>query len=701
MNKKGLFITGTGTGIGKTVAASAIAHLLVKGGYDVGVMKPVQTGAKKKDGVLFSKDLDLMRKMANVHDPDWQAMPYAFSASLSPYHAAVKAKMPIELAVIASMFKKLQEKSDMVIVEGAGGLMVPLTETELWPDLVRQLDIPIVIVTHPELGMIHQTLSAVLAAQMYGLECAGIMVVETKKKKHPEVDTQLLEKQTGLKMLGLLPYTACLKKKPCDYAGFRAHVEKNLDPKQLIDFIEQKERGNLQKRLEKSDRQNIWHPFTQMREWEQESMLIIDSASGQKLKDLQGRTYYDGHSSYWVTVHGHCEPRLVKKLARQAARLEHSTFLGLSNRPAIELAEKLVQITPPNLTKVFYSDNGSTAVEVALKMAFQYQSQKKDKKPKKKKFVALGNAYHGDTLGAVSVGGIEMYKNIYRELLVEALLVPSPYCYRCPIGREYPDCTLACASEMEQTIAERHEEIAAFVIEPMVQCPGGIITAPHGYLKKVRELCDRYDILMIADEVAVGFGRTGRMFACEHEEVQPDLMALAKGLAGGMLPLAATLATQEIYEAFLGSYDERKTFFHGHTFTGHPLGCATALENITMMEENKIVESLEEKSQFLRDELVRFENLPHVGDVRLAGLIVGIELVKDTETKEPFTPSIRTGHKVAMEARKNGLLVRPLGDVMVLFPILSAKKSELKKMTGILYESIAAVTGSFEGSKNL
>ena len=701
MRHKGLFITGTGTGIGKTVAASAIAHLLVKEGYDVGVMKPVQTGAKKKDGVLFSPDLDIMRKMSGANDPDWIAMPYAFRHALSPYHAAKKAKLPIDISTIASMFEKLQSSRDFVIVEGAGGLMVPLTQSELWPDLVRLLSIPIVIVTTPELGMIHDTLATALAAENYGLECAGLFVVETKKKKTPDLDREFIEKHTRLKILGRLPYTTAVTKSEINAAAFRSHVEKHIDPAELISFIERKGSASAQKKLEKADRENCWHPFTQMREWEQESVLIVDSGAGGRLKDIHGNSYYDGHSSYWVNVHGHSHPRMVRSVARQAARLEHSTFLGLSNRPAIELAEKLVEITPENLERVFYSDNGSTAVEVALKMAFQYQMQRADKKPNKKKFVALVNGYHGDTLGAVGVGGIDVYRNIFKELLPEALFVHSPYCYRCPVGKEYPDCTLACALDVESLLEKRHEEIAAFVIEPMVQCPGGIITAPHGYLKKMRELCDRYDILMIADEVAVGFGRTGRMFACEHEEVLPDLMALSKSLAGGMLPLAATLATQKIYEAFLGSYDERKTFFHGHTFTGHPLGCAAALENIRMMEEFKTVESVEEKSQFLRDELVRFENLPCVGEVRQMGMIVGIELVKESETKKVFDPPLRTGHRVAMEARKNGLIVRPLGDVVVLFPILSSKNRELKDMADILYDAVASVTGSFDGSENL
>ncbi|MFQ5433158.1 MAG: adenosylmethionine--8-amino-7-oxononanoate transaminase [Nitrospinota bacterium] len=540
-----------------------------------------------------------------------------------------------------------------------------------------------------------------MAAENYGLDCAGLFVVETKRKKTPDLDTEFVEKQTGLKILGRLPYTSALSKGKIDASAFRSHVEKHIDPAELFSFIKRRESSREQKRLEKADRQNIWHPFTQMREWEQESILIVESGSGRKLKDIQGNSYYDGHSSYWVNIHGHSHPRMVRSVARQAARLEHSTFLGLSNKPAIELAEKLVEITPEKLERVFYSDNGSTAVEAALKMAFQYQMQRENKKPKKKKFAALVNAYHGDTLGAVGVGGIDFYRNIFKELLAEALFVPSPYCYRCPLDKEYPDCALACALEVESLLAKHHEEIAAFVIEPMVQCPGGVITAPHGYLKKVRELCDKYDILMIADEVAVGFGRTGRMFACEHEDIRPDLMALSKSLAGGMLPLAATLATQKIYEAFLGGYDERKTFFHGHTFTGHPLACAAALENLRMMREFKTVESVEEKSQSLRDELVRFENLPCVGEVRQTGMIVGIELVMERETKKPFDASLRTGHRVAMEARKNGLIVRPLGDVVVLFPILSSENRELKEMAGILYDAVAAVTGGFKESENL
>lgn len=694
MKRRGLFITGVGTGVGKTVAAGAVAHLLVKDGYDVKIMKPVQAGAlKKKDGRKVSPDLEFIRKASRCggHN-DISSLPYAFSSALSPYHAATKAKQTIDLKKIAVAFSDLKKDCDLVIVEGAGGLMAPLTEEESWPALIRLLDIPLIIVTHTALGMIHDTISAVMAAELHGLEMAGFIIVETSGKKHPEPDTALLEKHTRLPLLGILPHTRALEKKDPDFQKFRLHVEKHIAVKPITDFIERRGSAALQKQLEKIDKEKIWHPFTQMREWEEEPTLIISSGSGTLLKDIKGRSYYDGHSSYWVNVHGHCHPGLVRTLTRQAGRLEHSTFLGLSNRPAIELAEALLNIAPSSLERVFYSDNGSTAVEAGLKMAFQYHKQKSGTTAKKTKFATLVNAYHGDTMGAMGVGGIELYRNIFGPIISEAVFIHSPYCYRCPLDKIFPACSLACAVEMEKTIARRHEEIAAFVVEPIVQCPGGIITAPRGYFRRIREVCDRYDILLIADEVAVGFGRTGRMFACEHEEVQPDIMAISKSFAGGMLPLAATLATREIFDVFRGTYDECKTFFHGHTFTGHPLACAVALENIRLMAQEDTLASVEFKSQFMADELVRFENLPHVGDIRQAGMIVGVELVKNRETKEPFTPSMRTGHMVAMEARKKGLIIRPLGDVMSLFPILSSETNELREMAEILYDSITAAT---------
>ncbi len=695
MRHKGLFVTGVGTGIGKTAAAGAIAHLLRKNGYDVGVMKPVQTGTGPK---AKNPDIAFLKQMAGSNDPVQLCVPYIFKAPLSPYHAAAMEKRSVRVAAIADAFNALLRKNDLVIMEGAGGLIVPLTKETFWPDLIRALNVPVLIVTHPELGMIHQTISTVMAAEMYGLEMAGIMIVEKTKKKHPPLDIKWLEKRTGLPVLGVLPYTTSLKRGKTDYGRFRSHVEKNIKPKAIIDFLERAKCSREHRLLEELDKKNVWRPFTQMREWQGENEVIIDSGFGTGLTDLYGKTYYDGQSSYWVNIHGHGNARLTRTLTRQAARLEHATFLGLGNKPAIELAQRLLELAPDELAKVFYSDNGSTAVEVGMKMAYQYFRQLDPPQAKRTRFVALEQAYHGDTLGAVAVGGIETYRDKFDGILPEVLFAPSPYCYRCTLDKAFPECSLACARKMEEMIEKDHSEIAAFIIEPMVQCPGGIITAPHGYLKRVREVCNRYGILMIADEVAVGFGRTGRMFACEHEDVCPDIMALSKSMAAGVLPLAATLVTQKVYDAFLGAYDERKTFFHGHTFTGHPPACAVALENLDLFKKKKIIRSLEEKSQFLRDNLIRFDNLPCVGDIRQLGMIVGIELVKDRETREPFKPSLRIGHQVILEARKRGLLIRPLGDIIVFFPILAARAKEIKNMTDIIYDSISAVTGSFEES---
>ncbi len=689
MGHSGLFITGVGTGVGKTITSAAIAHLLKKNGHAVDLMKPAQTGTNGKKP--FLEDIGLIKKLSAADTPDSLASPYRFKAPLSPYHAALKENKKISLKKITGKFKQIQkERKSFIIVEGAGGLMVPLTEKQFWPDLIKMLDIPIVIVTTPALGMIHQTLSTILTAEMYGLDIAGIVIVETDKKKHPDIDTKWLEKNAGCKILATLPFTGSINSPK----RFRAYAEKHLPSEPFVNLLKKKENSRLQKKLEKSDRQHIWHPFTQMKEWMEEDMLIVDSASGTKLKDIHGNSYYDGHSSYWVNIHGHSHPKLMRSLHRQSAKLDHATFLGLTHQPAIELAEKLVEITPQNLRKVFYSDNGSTAVEVGIKMSVQYFRQReKKRKPKKTKLMALGEAYHGDTLGAVAVGGVKMYRKIFAPLLADTVFAPSPYCYRCTVGKEFPECGLSCAEEMERIVKANHESIAAFVIEPMVQSPGGIIISPPGYLKRVRDICYEYDIIMIADEVAVGFGRTAKMFACEHENVEPDIMALSKSIGAGVTPLAATLATDEIYNAFIGNYDDKKTFFHGHTFTAHSPACAVALESLKLFGDGKLLAKVEEKSARIGDFLVKFEDLPHVGDIRQLGMIIGIEIVGNKESRKRFTPSKRTGHAISMEARKRGLIVRPLGDIMVLFPILESMEDELEDMVNILHESIAAVTG--------
>ncbi|MDD4600216.1 L-Lysine--8-amino-7-oxononanoate transaminase [bioreactor metagenome] len=442
--------------------------------------------------------------------------------------------------------------------------------------------------------------------------------------------------------------------------------------------------------IELKDKQYLWHPFTQMKDWTENKQVIIAAANGTKLIDTEGNEYYDGVSSLWVNIHGHRKAELNQAIIDQLDKIAHSTMLGLINIPATELAEQLVKITPPGLEKVFYSDDGSTAVEVALKMAFQYWQFKGQ--PNKQKFIALNQAYHGDTVGTVSVGGIDLFHRVFKPLLFAPIHIPSPSCYHCQLADNNETCGMTCLEPLEQVLTTHHTEIAGLIIEPLVQAAAGMLMSPPGYLKKVRLLTEKYNVLLIADEVATGFGRTGKMFACEHEAVSPDLMALSKGITGGYLPLAATLTTNEIYNTFLGEYTDKRTFYHGHSYTGNQLACAVALANLKVFRDEKVIEGLASKIETINTKLEKIKTLNYVGNVRHRGMIVGIELMKDKQTKKPFPWSDATGAKVCLHARKYGLMIRPVGDVVIFMPPLSSTTGELTEMLEILYKSIQEVT---------
>ena len=422
--------------------------------------------------------------------------------------------------------------------------------------------------------------------------------------------------------------------------------------------------------LLQADRRHVWHPFTQQRGWsEDETPLVIDHAQGTTLYDVDGNAYIDGVSSLWCNVHGHRHPVIDDAIRAQLDRVAHSTMLGLSHEPAIELAERLVAIAPAGLTRVFYSDSGSTAVEIALKMAVQWWAQRGE--PQRTGFIWLQNAYHGDTLGAVSVGGIDLFHELYRPLLFET--------WPARVGD---------IEHLRGLLAEHGERVAAMIVEPLVQGAAGMLLAPDGYLRQVRELCDAHGILLICDEVATGFGRTGRMFACEHEDVRPDLLCVGKGLTGGYLPLAATLATERIYEGFLGRFDEYRTFFHGHTYTGNPLACAAAIATLDVFEQERTMELIGPKIDLL-DRLLtqRVAPLAAVAEVRRRGLMVGIELAGGG-------PGERLGHQVIEAARRRGAIIRPLGDVVVLMPALAITEHDLRRLVAITASAIEEVTGT-------
>jgi adenosylmethionine-8-amino-7-oxononanoate aminotransferase len=427
-----------------------------------------------------------------------------------------------------------------------------------------------------------------------------------------------------------------------------------------------------------------------MADWLREDPLVVDAADGVYLVDTLGNRYLDGVSSLWCNVHGHRVPEIDRAVRDQLDRIAHSTLLGLASTASIECAEALAALVPRGLTRVFFSDAGATAVEIALKMAFQHHQLRGD--TERKEFVALRGGYHGDTIGAVSLGGIDLFHRIFKPLLFGVHHAPQPYCYRCPLGKSLPSCQMACAEEVEEIFAAREGRIAALVLEPVMQGADGMIAQPPGYVRRMRELCDRHGALLVCDEVATGFGRTGTMFAVEQEGVVPDILTVAKGITGGYLPLAATITTEGVFESFLGPFDAQKTFFHGHTYAGNPLACAAATASMRLLRDRKVIEGLPAKIAALADALAPAARMEHVGEVRQRGLMVGIELVRDRATKEEYAYGLRAGHQVTLEARRLGAVLRPLGNVVVLMPPLAMTEAELRALAGIALASIEKVT---------
>ena len=441
--------------------------------------------------------------------------------------------------------------------------------------------------------------------------------------------------------------------------------------------------------LRQLDKQHIWHPFTPMKLWSESDPLVITDADGMYLIDSDGRRYLDGVSSLWCNVHGHRVKEIDDAIRAQLLRFAHSTMLGLTNEPAIVLADRLMKLVPPGLSKIFYSDSGATATEIAFKMAAQYWFNVG--RPEKNEFIGFTEAYHGDTVGAMSIGRMPGFHKPYFPLLFKVHFAPTPLVYRAPAACGLTDAEgikVFCVDALRKVLEQHAHKLAAICIEPIVQGAGGMIIQPTGFLREVRRLADEHDVLLICDEVAVGFGRTGKMFACEHENAAPDLMCVAKGISAGYLPLAATLATQKIYDAFLGEPWEGKTFYHGHTYTGNALACAAAIASLDLFERNHLVESVATKAKSLASMLAELRDLPNVGDIRQKGFMVGIELVKDKKTREPFDPRLRVGARICERVRNHGVILRPLGDVVILMPPLAMGVEDLRTIVSAVRDSI-------------
>jgi len=431
--------------------------------------------------------------------------------------------------------------------------------------------------------------------------------------------------------------------------------------------------------LASKDKRYIWHPFTEMTSWLKSEPLIIKKGKGALLWDIQGREYIDGVSSLWTNVHGHRVIKIDNAIKNQLDKIAHSTLLGLGNVPSILFAEALSKHLPGNMERIFYSDSGATAMEIAVKLAFAHWHYLG--KSEKNTFIRFEGAYHGDTIGSVSVGGMDIFHKLYNPLLFEAPMAPYPFVYGRPKGRSKQEFIRDCYKRIEALVKNEAHRCGALIIEPLVQGAAGIRTAPKGFLKFLRRLCDENELLLIVDEVATGFGKTGKMFACEHEKVIPDLMAMAKGISGGYLPLAATAVSENIFNSFLGAKKDLRTFFHGHTYTGNPLACAGAVASLEIFESEKVINNLAPKIDALEKGLQGLLEHPKVGDVRNAGLMWGIELVDDKNERRPFDPGLKMGARVCEQIRNHQVITRPLGDVIVIMPPLCISKKQIEKIS--------------------
>jgi adenosylmethionine-8-amino-7-oxononanoate aminotransferase len=437
------------------------------------------------------------------------------------------------------------------------------------------------------------------------------------------------------------------------------------------------------------DLRHSWHPYTQMSTLATEPPMLIDRAEGLFLIDAEGNRYYDAISSWWCVVHGHGHPGIREAVTRQMERLDHVLFAGATHEPAVRLASRLAAIAPEGLSRVFFSDNGSTAVEVALKMSLQ--SWRNLGREERTGFVCLDHGYHGDTTGCMSVSGVDAFLRAFRPILFPARRVPSPYCYRCPVGKTYPGCGASCVDALGEALREGGETVAAVILEPLLLGAGGMIVYPPEYLSRAAALARAHGVHLILDEVATGFGRTGTMFACEQAGVSPDFLCLSKGLTGGTMPLAATLTTAEVYNSFLGGPDSGKTFYHGHTYTANPIGCAAALASLDLFEEEELVDRVARLAPRLAEGVRELAGLPLVGDVRGIGMVAALELVSDKETKEPLPGTAPVFREIRLEGLRRGLFLRPLGNVVYLFLPQAVTRESLDDIVDRFGETLRAV----------
>ena len=658
-------ITGTGTGVGKTVLAAALCAALRRRGMDCRAIKAVATGvppgADAEDAVLLGGAMGTAAS---------EAVLATFALPRSPLAAAAAEGRELDVEALARSIEAAAAGCDLLLVEGVGGLLVPLAARHTVRDLLRRLDADVVIAALAGLGTINHTALTVEAALGSGLRLIGVVLVDAAGDEPAFVaeNAAQIADQCGVPVLGVLP-----------------HLDDATDIDALADAAGALDlsaltapRPDASEAVVAADRRHLWHPFTQTSDWREEAPLVIRSGDGSWLRDEAGHRYLDGISSLWCTVHGHAHPALDRAAREQLGRIAHSTFLGQTHAPGALLAEELAEVAPPGLTRVFYCEAGAAAVEAALRIALL--AQRHAGHPERSRFVALGDAYHGDTAGAVSVGRSEPFHTGLDPILFPARTVPSPHLDEAGSLRALSDL-----------LDREGDRVAALIVEPRVQAAAGMLTHSDRWLAEAAALARRHGALLIADEVATGFGRTGDLFASGGAGVAPDILCLGKGLTGGYLPLSAVLTTEELFDRFTAPYAEHRTLYYGHTYTGNPVACAVARASLRLFEEEGTLASARRLAATLAGLLAeRVAPMPGVFEIRSRGVMTGIELRGGAT---PLDPALRTGRRVILAARRRGVVVRPLGDVVVLNPPLTMTDAEAEILVAAVAGAIAEVTG--------
>ncbi len=690
--RKGFFITGSGTNVGKTVATSILLGLADKFGINAAVMKPVQTGSlKDQDGRLLSPDLQQVLKLnaRSFSAEDMQLMSsYNFGPACSPHLAAKMADSEISIPKIESDFRKLSEKFDFMFVEGAGGAYVPLSDSEDMTDLIKALKLDAIIVTDLKLGTLNHTLLTIDGLKSKGITIAGIILNKTEDCEQDrfiyEDNYNYIKEKCGVPVLFKIDRFEDLN--PEVVSDFCGTLSRDDSLKNLFNFDTQTETDALKQK----DIAHLWHPFTDIEQFKNaKDYHLITAANGSFLTDINGKKYLDGISSWWCVNLGHSNPQVLSALQQAAPRLQQSILGSISHKDAVLLSEELAEVLPGDLNHIFYASDGSSAVEAALKIALQYWWN--NDAPEKNRFVHLDGSYHGDTLGAVSVGYIDSFHASLKHIIRKNYTAETPHAIDyCPHGYNNTECSQRCFHSIENILREKQSEIAAVIVEPLCLAAGGMRIYSAEYLKKLSQLCKELNILLIADEIAVGFGRTGKMFASNHAQITPDIMVLGKGLTAGFIAMSAVAATHQIYNSFRNtssSETKNKTFFHGHTFSGSPLAAACARAALKVYTQSEVLKDSLLKGEQLKQSFRQIaEKIPGAQTNQL-GMIAMLKLPE-------ILNSGQSGKKLATEsaikARTNGLMIRPLGDVLYLFPPLTSSRQELDQMLSILSESIDA-----------